>query len=601
MLDRRRLLSSSAALAVSAALGRAAAAPEALNSLLDTLFQEGLESNPEGATQLGLDRGANAGLKSRLSDRSAAGIAAAKALNQSQLRRLEALDTSTLTGLDRVNYDTVVYTRRSAARVQAFDFGYNSGFGASPYMISQLGGAYQQVPDFLDTKHVIDTAADADAYLARLEAFARQIDDDTANLAHDSGKGVIPPDFVIDLALNQLGKTRLPADQTVLVSSIARRASDKGLSDTYATKAGGIYEARIRPALDRQIAAVEALKPKAVHTAGMNFKDGEGFYAAALHSYTTTDMSPAEVHKMGLDQGREISARIDAELKRQGLTKGTVGLRCAALTADPHYLFPNTDTGKADIIAYCNGRLAAVRSKLPQAFKRLPDYTFEVRRVPPATEAGAPSAFSQGPSLDGKRPGIVYINLKDSADWPRFTLASVTFHEGLPGHQLEGGLALSNAGLPLIRKSVLFSGYGEAWGLYAEQLADELGMYEDDPLSRIGYLKFMLFRASRCVVDTGIFHQGWSREQAIRYFVDTGGEAPGFASREVERYCALPGQACSYKIGHTVWTRARARAQKALGARYDIKAFHEAGLSCGRVPLDILDGVIDAYIKAKSA
>ena len=162
-------------------------------------------------------------------------------------------------------------------------------------------------------------------------------------------------------------------------------------------------------------------------------------------------------------------------------------------------------------------------------------------------------------------------------------------------------MALSNAGLPLIRKSVLFSGYGEGWGLYAEQLADELGMYEDDPLSRIGYLKFMLFRASRCVVDTGIFHQGWSREQAIRYFVDTGGEAPGFAAREVERYCALPGQACSYKIGHTVWTRARARAQKALGARYDIKAFHEAGLSCGRVPLDILDGVIDAYIKAKSA
>jgi uncharacterized protein (DUF885 family) len=224
-----------------------------------------------------------------------------------------------------------------------------------------------------------------------------------------------------------------------------------------------------------------------------------------------------------------------------------------------------------------------------------------VRRVPPQTEAGAASAFSQAPAQDGSRPGLVYFNLHDSAEWPKFCLATTVFHEGLPGHQFEGGLALSNKNLPLIRKASGFSGYGEGWALYAEQLADELGMYDDDPLGRLGYLKFQLFRANRCVVDTGIHHLKWSREQAIQYFVDQDGEAPGFATREVERYCATPGQACSYKLGHTVFVNLRAKAKAAMGPRFDIKAFHDAVLNCGRVPLDILQQVGDGWIASSRA
>jgi uncharacterized protein (DUF885 family) len=307
-------------------------------------------------------------------------------------------------------------------------------------------------------------------------------------------------------------------------------------------------------------------------------------------------MSPDEIHQLGLDQAKDISARIDVLLKAQGLTQGTVGERISALIKDPKSLYPNTDAGKADAIAYCNQRLNEIRPKLPSVFKRLPTYAFEVRRVPPQTEPGAASAFSQGPALDGSRPGIVYFNLHDSAEWPKWALSTTVFHEGLPGHQLEGGLALGNTQLPLIRKAIGFSGYAEGWALYAEQLADEIGMYDDDPLGRIGYLKFQLFRANRCVVDTGIHHMKWSREQAIAFFVDGDGDAPGFATREVERYCATPGQACSYKLGHTVWTKARERAKAALGPRYDIKDFHAAGLDCGRVPLDVLDGVIDRYV-----
>jgi uncharacterized protein (DUF885 family) len=605
MLSRRDLLSSTASLMVAsslpfAALADAPASP-ALDKLFDDFFQENLRLNPEGATQLGLDTGANADLKSKLRDGSAAGIAAAKALNLDQLGRLKAIDAATLTGMDRVNYDTVLYTRESARAVMAFDFG-GTSFGPSPYVVSQLTGVYQSVPDFLDTKHKIATAADADAYLSRLEAFSVQIDNDTDRMKHDSGLGVVPPDFLLQTTLAQLKGTRLPADQTILVASIAKRAKDKGLDPNYARNAADIYSSKIVPALDRQIAETQKQLATADHSAGVwKLKDGEAFYQATLHSATTTSMTPDEVHQLGLDQAREISARVDKLLVAQGLTQGPIGERMKALYADPQYLYPNTDDGKAQIIAYCNKRLNEIRPRLPTVFKRLPPYSFEVRRVPPATEPGAASAFSQGPALDGSRPGIVYFNLHDSAEWPRFALSTTVFHEGLPGHQLEGGLALSNKNLPLIRKTIGFSGYAEGWALYAEQLADEIGMYDDDPVGRIGYLKFQLFRANRCVVDTGIHHMKWSREQAIAYFVDQEGEAPGFATREVERYCATPGQACSYKIGHTVFIKARERAKAALGARYDIKDFHEAGLNCGRVPLDILDGVFDRYIAQTKA
>lgn len=607
MLDRRQLLASTAASAAALALPKTAFADTAnpaaakLDGLMDTFFQENLRESPEMATILGLDKGKNADLKGKLSDQSAAGIAAHKTLNESQLNRLKALDAGALTGMDRVNYDTLVYVGDSRARVAAFDFG-GSAFGPSPYAVSQLTGVYQQVPDFLDTKHRIETAADADAYISRLEAFAVQLDNNTERMKHDNGLGIQPPDFILDRALEQLTALRVAPDTSLLVTSIARRAKEKGLADSYAANAAKIYSDKIAPALDRQIAEARILRASATHDAGVwKIKDGDAYYAAALHFSTTTNMSAAEIHNMGIEQGKEISARIDGILKKQGMTQGTVGERVAALYKDPKQIFPNTDAGKAQAIAFCNGRLNAIKPKLPTVFNRIPPYTFEVRRVPVQTEAGAASAFSQQPSLDGSRPGIVYINLHDTAEWPRFTLSSVIFHEGLPGHQLEGGLALSNKSLPLIRKTIGFSGYAEGWALYAEQLADEIGMYEDDPLSQIGYLKFQLFRANRCIADTGIHAMKWTREQAIAQFVDSEGEAPSFAAREVERYCVSPGQACSYKIGHTVWLNARERSKKALGAKYSIKDFHDAGLNCGRVPLDVLDSVIDRYIATAKA
>ena len=603
-MPSRRSFLATAALASAApllpALARStapAAEDAALTTLFDTLFNEGLRQRPEGATQLGLDRQANADLRGKLSDESAAGIAAAKALTVSQLARLEAVNRGRLSPDARLDLDTVLYTLRSRAAVQRFDFGGNS-YGPSPYVVSQLTGAYQNVPDFLDTKHPVATRADADAYLARLRAFGAQLDANTDRMRHDAGLGVVPPDFLLDTALNQMAKQRLPAAQALVVTSLARRAAAKGLGDGYAREAAAIYTSHVLPALDRQIALTRELRGRAAHDAGVwRLPRGAEFYAVALQTTTTTRYTPDEVHAIGLDQAKAIAARIDALLRKQGLTQGTVGQRIAQLYEDKAQQFPNTDAGKVAAIAYCNERLAAIRTRLPKAFARIPTYAFEVRRVPPATEAGAANAFAQPPALDGSRPGLVYFNLHDSAEWPKFALATTTFHEGLPGHQFEGGLALSNARLPLIRKAGGFSGYGEGWALYAEQLADELGMYDDDPLGRIGYLKAQLFRANRCVVDTGIHHLRWTREQAIDYFIGQEGDARGNITREVERYCATPGQACSYKLGHTVFTELREAAKAKLGAKFDLKSWHAAVLGCGRVPLEILRTVGEDWTK----
>lgn len=596
-MDRRTVLKGGAATLAAAGVPRAAAGQGArLTTLFDDLVQAQLRRSPEGATNLGLDKDANADLRAKLSDQSRAGMAANKAATLAELKRLEAVDRAGLAPEERIDLDCVLFTRRSSAAVQQFDFGGYS-YGPSPYVVSQLSGAYQSVPDFLDTKHKIESKGDADAYLSRVRGFARQIDDQTARMRHDVGVGVVLPDFILDLALTQMTKTRQPAGEALVMTSLAKRAGEKGLGDSYGRDAAKLWEAEVLPALDRQIAYTREIRRGASHDAGIwKLPEGAAYYPVAIKANTTTSLSPEEVHRFGLDQAKALNARLDGELKKLGYAQGTVGARMAALGRDPKQLYPNTDAGKLEAIAYCNARLAAIRGRLPAVFERMPPYSFEVRRVPAQTEAGAAGAFAQSPAIDGSRPGLVYFNLRDSADWPKFALATTTYHEGLPGHQMEGGLALSNTRLPLIRKLGGFSGYGEGWALYSEQLSDEIGMYDDDPIGRCGYLVAQLFRANRCVVDTGLHHYRWSREKAVRYFVDAQGDTEGDAAREIERYCVNPGQAASYKLGHSVFVDIRDKAKAKQGDRFDVKAYHAAVLRYGRVPLDVLRQIGDEWI-----
>jgi uncharacterized protein (DUF885 family) len=602
MIDRRSLLLTAAATALAPAAFAQGSSVAELNALYDRFFQEELRRNPEQATNLGLDKGANADLKSKLQDVSEAGRAARRSANAERIQALKAFDRKALKGIDRVNYDTVRYVAEVTQPILDLNIGGRDGFSPSPYVLSPITGAYQGVPTFLDTKHTIETAADAEAYLARLDAFATVLDQNTEKFRQDTGQGVLPPDFLLDTTLTQVEALNVPADTSGLVSSLAKRAQAKGLGGAWGERAAKLHREKVLPALARQIEALKAARAKATHDAGVwRFRDGPAFYVANLRYTTTTNLTPEEVHQLGLEEGKAIAARLDGLLKAQGLTQGTVGERIRALYKDPSQYYSNDEAGKAQLIADLQAKLEVVRARLPKMFDHLPTQRIEARAVPPAIDAGAPLAYSQAPSLDGSRPGLIYFNLHDTAEWPKWNLPSTLYHEGLPGHQLQTGLALQTAGIPQLRRTMYFSGYGEGWALYAEQLADELGMYETDPLGRIGWLKAQLFRAGRCVVDTGIHTKRWGREQAIQYLIGLEGDAVGSTTREVDRYCAIPAQACSYKIGHTTWNRQRDRARQALAARFDIKAFHDAGLLVGAMPLDVLADAISDYIAATKA
>lgn len=617
MLDRRNLLKTGAASATLALLStpaltsiaRAAtakpaatpaqvAAGEKLAALFDSFVQDAFDHAPELVTSLGLDKEKRARQKSELSQASLAEIARNKADTAGQYKKLSAIDPSTLTEHDRISYEVVMFgLKNNVAANAAFDYG--AGGAASPYVLSQLSGAYGQLPDFLDSQHSIETKDDAEAYLSRLTAFGRMMDQEGEVVRHDAGVGCVPPDFVLSRALDQMTKFRAtPVAKSVLVESIARRTKDKKIEGDWAARATKIVTDTVYPALDRQIALLKDLQKNATHDAGVwKLKKGDEYYRDALTFWTTSTKTPAEIHKIGLDMVSEHTAQIDAIMTANGMTKGTVGERLRGMYDDSKFRYPNTDAGKDKLLADLNAKVKEITAKLPKYFGTLPKAGLIIKRVPKYTEAGAPGGYYQNASLDGKRPGTYYINLRDTAEVPSWTLPTLTFHEGIPGHHLQLSIQ-QEADIAMIRKLSFFSAYIEGWALYAEQLAVEMGMYDNDPWGHIGQLHDAMFRGVRLVVDTGMHAMKWSREKAIKYYVDTLGDQEASATTEIERYCVWPGQACSYMLGKIEILEQRAKAKAALGARFDIHKFHDAVLLNGAVPLTVLDTEVANYIQS---
>ncbi len=593
-IDRRMLMAGAATAALAGggpAAAQASASEDAkLMALFDAFFNEGVDDSPEQATSLGLDKGARAALKSQLSDASRAGREKRLARTAERLTRLRTIDRARLSPNRQLDCDVVDYDLSRAVEAgQRFRFGEARG-NFQPYVISQQHGPSTRTPDFLDTNHRISTAEDAEAYLARLSAYARTLDENLAWAREDAAQGVIAPDFALDLALGQLRAIRTrPAAETVLATSIARKAKAANLAGDHAARAVKIIEAEVYPAYDRYIAGVEALRARATSDAGVwKLPDGEAYYDAGVKASTTTNLTPEAVHQLGLAQVAEISAQLDTLLKAQGFTQGSVGARLAALGNRPDQQDGNDDAGRAAILARLNAQIADAMPRLQNQFITLPRAAVEVRRVPEFIQDGAANGYYQAPAPNGSRPGAFYINLKDTHDWPRFTQATLTYHEAVPGHHMQVAIAQESPDIPLIRRRGGYSAYSEGWALYAEQVADELGVYADDPLGRIGYLQSFLFRAARLVADTGIHHKRWSREQATRYLADTTGYAIPRSQREIERYCVGPGQALSYKIGHMQWMRLRDAVKAKQGKAFDPRAFHEI-LRLGAMPLVLLE------------
>jgi uncharacterized protein (DUF885 family) len=380
-----------------------------------------------------------------------------------------------------------------------------------------------------------------------------------------------------------------------LVESIEHRTREKKIPGDWAAKARLLATQKVAPALERQLAELRAERAVATDNPGMASRPhGDEYYRWALKASTTTTMTPEEVHQRGLDELRELQGRMDPILTSLGYTKGTIGERMQALGKDPQYHFSEGDKGRAEIMAFIQERLKIIRSKLPLMFNTLVKGNLEVRRLPPEEEPGAPGAYGGAGSIDGTIPGKFWINLRDTALHTKFDLPDLAHHEAIPGHVWQGEYANK---LPLIRTMLAFNAYSEGWALYAQQLADEFGAYDDFPAGRLGYLQGIAFRACRLVVDTGLHAKGWSREQGVRFFVDENGSKAEEVASEVDRYCSWPGQACGYKVGHSEINRQRAKAQAALGPRYDIKAFDDAVVIGGNVPMDVLAKNVDEYIR----
>jgi uncharacterized protein (DUF885 family) len=601
-MDRRGFLMTGSAAAVSVALTPQALFAQGggdatLNALFERIFQEAVRESPELATQLGLDRGANSALKGQLSPRTAAERAKDLARTQAAMAELRRVNRASLSPASQLNLDVVLYQLETQT-VAPGQFGLESVI--RPYRIFQQGGAYFSVPDFLNTAHTVRNAEDAEAYLSRLEAFAVALDQESAEQKAEAARGFLAPAWSLDLTLGQMTKLReQPAERSTMVVSLVDRAKAASIAGDWQARAARIVDEKVYPALDRQIALIRSLRPTSRPGDGAwRLPRGQEIYAAALQQATTTTMSPDEVHKLGLKQVAEISAQLDAILRKRGMTKGSVGERLAALNTMSDQLYPNTDEGRAALLASLNADAKAMEARLPRAFATLPTQPLEIRRVPPEIQDGASNGYYNRAALDGSRPAIYFINLKDTRDWPKYSLPALTFHEGTPGHHLQIGLAQESKDIPTIRKVGGFSAYSEGWALYAEQVADELGSYRDD-LERAGYLQSFLFRAARLVVDTGIHTRRWTREQATDYLVRTTGFAQPRSQREVERYCTQMGQACSYKVGHMTWARLRDEAQRTQGAKFDLKQFHEV-LKDGAMPLTILERRVRERMRANA-
>jgi uncharacterized protein (DUF885 family) len=595
-LDRRTMILGTGATVALATgpvrtLAQSTSSSRSLNALFDQFMKESLDLSPITVTGLGLDTGERAAQKGELDDGSEAGIDRQKSLIAHQYSRLRAFNRASLGAADAISYDVVMYgLRANDAANRAFQYG-AVGSG-SPYVLSQLSGSYQSVPSFLDTQHTIESAADADAYLQRLAGFATLMDQELEVAHHDVALGVVPPDFVLSKTLTQMRLLRAPApERSPLTESLARRTQARNIPGHHARQAAVIVGNKIYPALQRQIALVAEMRKTATHDAGVwRLPSGADYYSASILTQTTTTRRPAEIHRLGLDLVAEHSMRIDELMKKQGMRDGTVGERFRAMFVDPGFQYPNTEEAKMSLLADLNSRVRSVRGKLPRYFGTVPKAGVEIRRVPKEVEAGAPGGYYNLASLDGKRPGIYWINLRDIREKPKWLLPTLTYHESIPGHHLQLSIQQETA-LPLIRKVSQYTAYVEGWALYAEQLAAEIGEFDQDPLGRIGQLHDSMLRAVRLVIDSGIHAMKWSREQAIKYYTETLGDPVTEATSEVERYCVWPGQACCYMLGKLKFLAERERAQKSLGSRFDIRKFHDAVLLSGAVPLDLMNGI----------
>jgi uncharacterized protein (DUF885 family) len=475
------------------------------------------------------------------------------------------------------------------------------------YRVNQISGVTVTTPQFLTDTHVIKNERSVERYLSRLREFGRVLREERVRVEEDRAAGVIPPDFVIDQALVGMhafiagGAAKNPLVTTLPAKLEKIESLTASERQALVQRAEQAVAEEVIPGYEAMIALFEDMRPQASHDAGIwHVPNGDRIYAAALQSSTTTTMTADEIHALGLAEVERIEREMIAILDAQGIPGATLAERIQSLNVDPAQNFPNTDAGRAEMIAYLHTINDRVMAAAPKYFQTIPPQPLEIVRVPEYSQDSSPGGYYNPPALDGSRPGRFYINLKDTADNPKWTLPTLMIHEGAPGHHFQLSAQQMIKGVPLLRKVLPFTAYAEGWALYAERVAKvDMGLYDTDPLGDLGRLQAEMFRAVRLVVDTGIHAKKWSREQSIDYMVAKTGKVPAEVTREIERYVVWPGQATAYKVGQLALLRLREQAERELGPKFDLRGFHEVVLLNGSMPLAVLEDVVQEWIKQR--
>ena len=575
--------------------------PFTINQLANRQAVFFLIRNPELFTSVGIADGTLFDRHSgKLADVGVAKRDSDYAFAEKSLEEVKEFDRAKLGPQDRVTYDILLDFYGSQVAFKEFDWLSSEGI----YPISPMWGTQVALVGFLQSQHVIKNDKTARNYVSRLQAMGGKLDALTAEMQRQAAAGVVLPPSLVEKSLTVIDDTIAPkpADNALVTTFVERmklaKDIDRATQDRLRGEAVQALTTSVYPAYGRMRDALIAERPGAAGTAAGvgRLADGAAYYQAMLKQFTTTDYTPAKVHQIGLDEVARILAEMDALLRSQGLTEGTVAARMTALGEDARYLEPNTDEGRARLLARYRQILDEVSKLMPDYFRTIPPEKLQVEREPASVEKGSSGAHYVPPAMDGSRPGTFFANLRDSAETPTWGMKTLAYHEGIPGHHFQIATAQGLKGLPLIRQQSIYGAYVEGWALYAERLAAEIGLYKDDPLGDLGRLQAELLRAVRLVVDTGLHAQSWTREQAIDYMVDTTGMAGSDATSEVERYMAMPGQACSYKVGQLKILDLREKARGELGDKFNLKDFHTVVLENGSVPLTVLERLVDEWI-----
>ncbi len=567
-----------------------------LNEYFEKQFQDEVSESPMMQTQMGLktDYG-------QWDDFSHKRFAKELEQAKSRLEYLEKVDTSALNEETKLSYS--LYKRQVENEISDYDFRFYD------YPINQMHGYQAELPSFLINMHSIDSIPDAKAYISRLVGLEKAIDDIIEDLRLREQNGIIPPKFVFDRTMDASrnlikGKPfQSSAESSVLLEDFQKKVSKLDISEN--EKTGLINEAEqalvnhVKPGYEKLIDFLENQQKRANDEAGVwKFPKGEEFYRLALKRVTTTNMTPDEIHQLGLNEVARIHGEMEKIMDETNFN-GALQDFFDFMRKDEQFYYPNTEKGKAAYLTEAKSIVDRMRVKLSDLFNTLPEADVRVKAVEPFRERSAGKAFYQPPAIDGTRPGTYYVNLYDMTAMPKYEMEALAYHEGIPGHHMQIAIAQELDSIPEFRKFSFYTAYVEGWGLYSEYIPKEIGFYKD-PYSDFGRLAMELWRSCRLVVDTGIHAKKWTRQEGIEYYKENTPAAESMCVKMVERHIVMPGQATAYKIGMNKILELREKAKTELGESFDIAEFHDVILKEGALPLTILEDRVDRWIKSKS-